>query len=249
MGDHLTFTAVAENEAGMADGLPERTIFERSISGDLGWAEVVVPLPEETSYLARWGYVKDSSGGAGADAGWIDEVRVEGAGYADIALNGPEEVGTDAIRLSWATLPCRNYQVFWRLEGYRPAMATDDLEQVEPATGVEGSVLERSELFEKREYRVRLLAPPSFTRSPRSREFALTEGDPFYLVYEAEGSVPFRYRWYFRAAGADSPPRALAAGDGIAIDSGVGGSELKIAELRERDEGGVFPGCGKCGGS
>ena len=239
LGDYLTFAAVVENESSIADGLPGRTIFERSISGDQGWAEVVVALPEETSYLARWSYVKDGSGRSDADAGWIDEVRVEGAGYGDIALNEPEEFGTDAIKLSWETIPCRHYQVFWRPKD-TDGQWRSRISKVEPATGVVGSVLERSELFEKREYRVRLLAPPSFTRSPRSREFALTEGDPFSLVYEAEGSVPFRYRWYFRAAGANSPPRALAAGDGIAIDSGVGGSELKIAELRERDEGEYF---------
>ena len=114
------------------------------------------------------------------------------------------------------------------------------ISKVGPATGVEGSILERRKLFGEREYRVTLLEPPSFTRTPQSREFALTQGDPFSLVYEVEGSVPFRYRWYFRAAGADSPPRALAAGDGIAIDLGVGRSALKIAGLREQDEGEYF---------
>ena len=241
LGDYLTFGAVAENEAGMADGFSERTIFERSISGDLDWTEVVVPLPEEASYLARWGYLKDSSGHAGADAGWIDEVRVEGAGYGDIALNETKDIDADSVRLSWTTLPCRHYQVFWRPkdsdEQWRSMIS-----KVEPATGIEGGTSERRARFREREYRVTLLAPPSFIRSPPSREFALTEGDSFSLVYEAEGSVPFRYWWYFRAAGADSPPRALAAEDGVAIDSDsvVGRSALKIAGLRERDEGEYF---------
>ena len=40
-------------------------------------------------FLVSWGYVKDSSERAGADAGWIDEVRVDGTVYEDIALNEP----------------------------------------------------------------------------------------------------------------------------------------------------------------
>ena len=170
--------------------------------------------------------MKDSSERAGADAGWIDEVRVDGTVYEDIALNEPEAVDTEWFRLSWATIPCRHYQVFWR--PLKPPQRWEPMiSKVGPATGVEGSILERRKLFGEREYRVTLLEPPSFTRTPQSREFALTQGDPFSLVYEVEGSVPFRYRWYFRAAGADSPPRALAAGDGIAIDLGVGRSALR----------------------
>ena len=170
----------------------------------------MVPLPEETSYLVRWGYVKDGSGRSDADAGWIDEVRVEGAGYGDIALNEPEPRGTDGTRLSWATIPCRHYQVFLRPKDtdgqWRPRIA-----KVEPSTGLSAGLMNGVNVRETRVprhvARAAVLHPDAAIARVRA-----DPGQTDLLGIRSGGSVPFRFRWYFRAAGANSPQRALAAG-------------------------------------
>ena len=233
--DFLTFAAVPENEADTADETSGKAPDERRISGVRGWTEIEVSLPLTTHYRVRWSYEKDSSGSAHADAGWIDDVRVDGPGYGEIQMYPPEAEG-DSVRLSWPTIPCRHYQAWWRPEGTSlPWQAM--FPQVEPATGVEGSLLERSNLHAKREYRVTLIEPPSFTRTPSSQEIAESEEGSLTLVYEAEGTGPLEYTWFFRGADDDQAARLLATGDGREIVSDGERTELSIAEVTEAHEG------------
>ena len=228
--DFMTFAAVTENEVETSG----QSFQERRISGEQGWTKVQVSLPLPTDYRARWRYERDGSGRAGADAGWIDDVRVEGSGYGAIQMYTPEtEAGS--VRLSWPTLPCRHYQVEWR--------PTDDsldwqgmISEVKPATGAGDSLLERPILHAKRKYRVTLIEPPSFIRTPR-RDFAEKEGDSLTLKYEAEGSETIKYSWKFRGTNNDRPVRLPIPEDGREIVSAGKGSTLHINSLTEAHEG------------
>ena len=207
----------------------------------------MVPLPEETSYHVSWGYVKDSSERAGADAGWIDEVRVDGTVYEDIALNEPEAVDTEWFRLSWATIPCRHYQVFWR--PLKPPQRWEPMiSKVGPATGVEGSILERRKLFGRTRVprhaaRAAVVHPDAAIARVRA-----DPGRPVFLVYGVEGSVPFRYRWYSARL---VRIRAASARCGGRDCDRFGSRALGIEDCRVEGAGrrGVFPGCGERGGS
>jgi hypothetical protein len=53
-------------------------IVQGSISGDVDWQEVVYPIPAGRHTVA-WRYRKDSSINAGADAAWLDQVRLDSA--------------------------------------------------------------------------------------------------------------------------------------------------------------------------
>ena len=108
------------------------------------------PCPGTTHYRVRWSYEKDSSGSAHADAGWIDDVRVDGPGYGEIQMYPPEAEG-DSVRLSWPTIPCRHYQAW---SGAPRARSLPDWQamfpQVEARHGRRGdSLLERSNLHAK----------------------------------------------------------------------------------------------------
>ena len=198
LADYLTFSAEPEIEAGTADGpSAPPTITVDAIDGKHDWTRVEVVLPGETAYRARWSYVKDNSGRAGADAGWIDDVRVEGPGYGEIQIE--DETEGDLVTLSWPTLSCRHYQVEWRpKDGSLPWQFS----RVELATGAEGSLKERASRHADRDYRVTLIEPPSFTRTP-PRDFAEKEGDSLTLAYEAEGSGTIKYLWNYRRANDD----------------------------------------------
>ena len=232
--DFLTFAAVPENEADTADETSGKAPDERRISGVRGWTEIEVSLPLTTHYRVRWSYEKDSSGSAGADAGWIDDVRVDGPGYGEIQMYPPEAEG-DSVRLSWPTLPCRHYQVEWR-----PTDNSLDwqgmISEVKPAIGAKGSLDERAILRAKRKYRVLLIEPPSFTRMP-PRDFAEKEGDSLTLAYEAEGSGTIKYLWNYRRANDDRWEPLPIPEDGREIVSAGKGSTLHIDSLREAHEG------------
>ena len=227
--DFMTFAAVTENEVKTSG----QSFQERRISGEQGWTKVQVSLPLPTDYRARWRYERDGSGRAGADAGWIDEVRVEGPGYGEIQMD--YETEGDLVTLSWPTLPCRHYQVEWR-----PTNDSLDwqgmISEVKPATGAGDSLLERPILHAKRKYRVTLIEPPSFIRTPR-RDFAEKEGDSLTLKYEAEGSGTIKYSWKFRATNNDRPERLPIPEDGREIVSAGKGSTLRINSLTEAHEG------------
>ena len=45
------------------------------ISGTVEWAEKRITIPAG-AHIVRWSYTKDGSVATGADAGWIDQVRV-----------------------------------------------------------------------------------------------------------------------------------------------------------------------------
>ncbi len=47
---------------------------QREISGDTGWMEEIIVLPEGLHTLT-WAYVKDESEGEGEDRGWVDRIR------------------------------------------------------------------------------------------------------------------------------------------------------------------------------
>ena len=47
------------------------------ISGEVNWTELMFHLPENRDNVLRWVYRKDPSLSRGADAGWLDNVRVE----------------------------------------------------------------------------------------------------------------------------------------------------------------------------
>ena len=233
--DFLSFVAAPENEAGAAETSPERLAAESNISGQREWAEVEFSLPEATGYRVRWSYRKDSSGHSGADAGWIDAIRVEGPGYGNIEWRS-SEVEDGAVKLLWPTLSCRYYQVWWRPKGSSLAWQ-GMIPKVEPATGTEGSLLERASLYAERDYLITLEEPPSFTRTPPDREFAETEGDPLTLTYEAEGSGGIEYTWYFEDAGVDQPVPLSSAEDGREIVSDGRRSSLRFDGLTEENEG------------
>ena len=247
-GDYLTFSAVPENEARVVDGDDGRGDSGLRISGNRGWAEVVVPLPEAISYRVSWGYEKDSSGRSGADAGWIDEIRVEGAGYGEIALNEPEALGSDSVRLSFATLPCRHYQVYWRKKSTSQRWQ-GMISKVEPATGIESSVLERRKLFEQREYRVALLAPPSFTPLATVADAGIHRGRVARVGVRGGGE---------RSA---QLPLVLSGGRCRCADARVrfGGGNcprfrrlalgIEDSRVEGAERGDVCPGCGERGGS
>ena len=234
-GDFLTFSVVSDDARGASDGSLEQAIPAWRISGEQEWTRVEVPLPEATVYRVRWSYVKDGHGSAGADAGWIDGVRIEGAGYGEIEMY-PTEIGDDFVNLSWPTVPCRHYLVEWRPKetslAWRPTGS-----EVKPAEGTVGRVLERLERYEEREYRVTLIEPPSFTRTPPSQEVARAEGAPLALEYEAEGSGELKYAWYFRGVGVEQPARLPDAGEGRQIVSSDGRTSLRIDTLTEANEG------------
>ena len=231
--DYLTFAAVPEIETGTANVSTAHTATELGISGERGWTEVEVPLPEATDYRVRWSYVKDTHGAAGADAGWIDAVRVEGPGYGKIELDPPEIEGR-SVKLSWPTLPCRYYQVEWRSKKgtWQPMIP-----KIEPATGVKGSLLERLNLYEERQYRVTLIEPPSFIGIPTSREISKKEGEPLTLSYQAEGTEDIIFAWRFQGASTDQPARLPAAAAGREIVSSGGRATLRFDALMEANEG------------
>ena len=232
LADYLTFSAEPEIKANAADGPSELPITVDPIAGKRGWTKAKVFLREETAYRARWSYVKDISGRAGADAGWIDEVRVEGPGYGEIQMD--YETEGDLVTLSWPTLPCRHYQVEWQpTDGSLPWQSFE----VEPTTGAKSSLDERATLYAKRDYRVTLVEPPSFTLTPPSQDFAEKEGDSLTLKYEAEGSGTIKYSWKFRATNNDRPERLPIPEDGREIVSAGKGSTLRINSLTEAHEG------------
>ena len=232
LADYLTFFAEPEIEAGAADGpSAPPTITVDPIAGKRDWTKVEVFLPGETAYRARWSYVKDNSGRAGADAGWIDDVRVEGPGYGEIQIEDKAE--GDLVTLSWPTLPCRHYQIEWRP---KDRSLPWQFSRVELATGAESWFEERASLHADRDYRVTLIEPPSFTRTP-PRDFAEKEGDSLTLKYEAEGSGEIGYAWRFRGPGVDRPTLLSSEGDGREIVSAGKGSTLHIDSLREEHEG------------
>ena len=198
LADYLTFSAEPEIEAGTADGSSAPpTITVEPIDGKHDWTRVEVVLPGETAYRARWSYVKDNSGRAGDDAGWIDDVRVEGPGYGEIQIE--DETEGELVILSWPTLPCRHYQVEWRP---KDESLPWQFSRVELATGAEDSFEERAALHANRGYRVTLIEPPSFTQTP-PRDFAEKEGDSLTLAYKAEGSGTIKYLWNYRRANDD----------------------------------------------
>jgi hypothetical protein len=45
------------------------------ITGTVDWAEKRITIPAG-EHIVRWSYTKDVSIAVGADAGWIDQVRV-----------------------------------------------------------------------------------------------------------------------------------------------------------------------------
>ena len=220
LADYLTFSAEPEIEVGTADGSSAPpTITVDAIDGKHDWTRVEVVLPGETAYRARWSYVKDNSGRAGADAGWIDDVRVEGPGYGEIQIE--DETEGELVILSWPTLPCRHYQVEWRpKDGSLPWQFS----RVELATGAEGSFEERTALHAKRGYRVTLIEPPSFTRTP-PRDFAEKEGDSLTLKYEAEGSGEIGYAWHFQESQVSIGRRLFPAQE-------TAGRSCRMAEAR-----------------
>ena len=200
-------------------------------------------LREAAPYRVSWTFRKDESRGAGADTGWIDDVRVsvDGADFGKIAMNSPEviegeEDEEDSIKLSWPTLPCRHYQVWSRpknssIEGKKL------FTEIKPATGVEQSTEVWASLHQDRDYYVTLVEPPSFTRTPPSQDFAEREGDPLTLAYEAEGSGDIRFTWRFRGANDDWSEPLPIPEDGREIASAGKGSILRIDSLREAHEG------------
>ena len=234
--DYLTFTAVTAIETGTANVSPAHPATELGISGERGWTDVEVPLPEATDYRVRWSYVKDTRGAAGADAGWIDAVRVEGPGYGKIELDPPEIEGR-SVKLSWPTLPCRYYQVEWRHKTGTAYPWQPMIPKVEPATGVKGSLFERPNLYDKRRYRVTLIEPPSFTRMPASRKIAKKEGEPLTLSYQAEGTEDIIFAWRFQGASTDQPARQPTAAAGRRIVSPGGRATLRFDALTEANEG------------
>ena len=106
--------------------------------------------------------------------------------------------------------------------------------------GGEGSLLERPNLFAEREYRVTLVEPPSFTRTPSTQKFPKKEGDPLTLSYEAEGSGEIEYTWYFDGAGVDRSTRQPAVGDNWKIVSDGRRTSLQFDGLTEESEGEYF---------
>ena len=230
--DYLTFSAAPEIEAGTADGpSAPPAVTAEPIDGKRDWTRVEVVLPGETAYRARWSYVKDNSGRDGADAGWIDDVRVDGPGYGDIQID--DETEGDLATLSWPTLPCRHYQVEWRP---KDESLPWQFSRAELATGTEGWFEERAILHADRDYRVTLIEPPSFTRTP-PRDIAKKEGDSLTLAYEAEGSGTIRYLWKYRRANDDRWEPLPIPEDGREIVSAGKGSTLHIDSLREAHEG------------
>ena len=213
------------------------------IDGKRDWTRVEVDLPGEAAYRARWSYEKDNSGWAGADAGWIDDVRVEGPGYGEIQIE--DETEGELVILSWPTLPCRHYQVEWRpKDGSLPRQFS----RVALATGAEGSFEERAALHADRDYRVTLIEPPSFTRTP-PRDFAEKEGDSLTLAYEAEGSGTIKYLWNYRRANADRWEPLPIPEDGRKIVSADKGSTLHIRFSEGGARRRVHRGCGEQGGT
>ena len=237
--DFLSFVALPENEVGAADASPQGSATELNISGWREWAEVEVSLPEATGYRVRWSYRKDSSGRSGADAGWVDAVRVEGPGYYKIELDR-RKAEDGAVKLSWRTLPCRHYQVWWRPKNGSSLAWQRMIPKVEPATGTEGSLLERPSLSVERDYRVTLEEPPYVIRIPSARKFAEKEGAPLTLAYEAEGSGAIEYTWYFQGADVDRPTRLPAMGDNWKIVSDGRRTSLRFDALTEEYEGEYF---------
>ena len=88
--DFLSFIAVPESETSVASETSRQTLRVTPISGKQGWTKVEVRLSEEMVYRVRWTYVKDSSRHAGADAGWIDGIEVEGTSYGETQIKASE---------------------------------------------------------------------------------------------------------------------------------------------------------------
>jgi hypothetical protein len=65
-----------------------------SISGEVGWQWVTVNLGPGSQTL-RWAYTKDDSTAEGADAGWVDEVRIK----EPSRLQSPERLAGGGFRL------------------------------------------------------------------------------------------------------------------------------------------------------
>ena len=244
--DTLEFTAVPQYSADVSDSVTEQGSREYSISGNVDWAKVWVDLTEETSYRVRWTFRKDESGRARADAGWIDHVlvRVDDADYGKIEMNQPKSMQgegeeEDSITLSWPTLPCRYYRVWWQpsnseIEGKK------SFSEAMRAAGTEQSISVWASLYKDRNYYVTLVEPPSFTQMPQSREFNEKEGDSFALAYKAEGSGTIKYSWSFQGANDQRPKRLPITEDGREIVLADQGSTLHIDSLKEGHEGKYF---------
>ncbi|MCB2154912.1 M6 family metalloprotease domain-containing protein [bacterium] len=57
-----------------------------SISGETDWQQRTITIPSGT-HTCRWDYVKDASGTAGADAGWVDKVTYQMNDLGDAVEN------------------------------------------------------------------------------------------------------------------------------------------------------------------
>ena len=257
--DFMTFLAAPESEDNASHATEEQNAEPREISGSHGWMEVITPLSRETAYDLIWTYEKDMSGQAGTDAGWIDKVQViydkDGSGtsppdtsqeqeeaitregYIEISMHEPQIEG-NWVRLSWPTVPCRYYQVWWRSRGsigeWKPM-----LHDVKPAEGSESSPpdVERLARFREREYRVTLIEPPSFTLLPQNHSAAFVEGESLELAYEVTGSGSIQFAWHFRARSAEQAVLLSTTDGNYDIELTDRKAILRIDPISEVDEG------------
>lgn len=70
--DGLVFFVLDQNSNFLTDGL--------SISGETDWQTVSIRIPGAGTRFLFWGYVKDEVVSVGQDAGWVDNLRVNGTG-------------------------------------------------------------------------------------------------------------------------------------------------------------------------
>jgi hypothetical protein len=103
--DHLEFTA---------DGT-----VKASLDGQTGWVKVTLTFAGTGSHFLRWAYVKDGSGSAGEDCGWVDSVT-----WLSTSGNKTTSTTEDPVPYAW-------------LDGFGLA-ASGDYEAAAKAIGANG---------------------------------------------------------------------------------------------------------------
>lgn len=196
------------------------------------WERQEVDLAEAADYQLIWRYAEDGNTREGnlgpeGDGLWVDQVEVTAPHYVDIPFKAlPGEpvgrttapIGAGYVDVSWSTLNGRIYRLEYRRknqdgaawrEAHRPILGTGEIVRVP----------ERPELAATRDYRVRMLDPPSFLSGPAERTYRLAEGDRFELAYEGEGSGDLLWTWTRWPPDGGDPVLVNGAGSTLTIDA------------------------------
>ncbi len=187
-GDHLRFLRNGAEEA--------------RISGESGWRQEIVPLPEGYQSL-EWAYEKDAAGAAGWDAGWLDRVEFFPRGRLPAEMPAPlpdQNVwrGTTAV-FSARPTGVEPFQFQWRFNGIDlPGETNQTLRVTNVQAADAGAYSVRvgnaygSDVSQPAVLTV-MNGPPEFTMLPGNSVAYL--GERVMLSVTIAGSRPLKIQW------------------------------------------------------